>query len=511
MGVRRESSAERYDVIVIGSGMGGLSAAALLAKSGKRVLVVERDDRAGGYAQSFQLKRYHFDAAVHLVGGCQGGLIDGLLRSLGVRDLCKFTEVSPFYTAVFPGVRADVPTGGKEFVQALSLQFPQEEKGFARMVELCSQLNGEARRFPDKPSIFDLLRTPSSFPTLFKYRSSTLEQVMDQHLTDPKARALFASLWPYLGLPPSRVSFLYWSTMMMSYLDEGAYYCQGTFQNLANALVEAIRRSGGEVLLLSRVRRIAVSGGAVTGVVLENGQRIESDLVVSNVDARQTFEELVGADELPAHFMRKLRRMRPSLSAFVLFLATDLDLRKLGATHEMFLNGTWDQEEAYRKILTGVPAAIGVDVPTLIDPSLAPPGEHIIIATSLIPYEVGAPWKQEKARYSELIMKELEKVFPGLGEHTTFIEGASPRTMERYTLNLTGAVYGWEVTPDQVGPGRMARETPIRGLYLSGHWTQPGGGVYGVVVSGVLTAQAILGRNLFEEIARGAPVSPPTD
>ena len=103
MGVRRESRREAYDAIVVGSGVGGLSAAAVLAQHGRKVLVVERHDRPGGYAHSFQLGPYRFDAAVHLVGGCERGPIDGLLRSLGVRELCDFVRVDPFYTAIFPG------------------------------------------------------------------------------------------------------------------------------------------------------------------------------------------------------------------------------------------------------------------------------------------------------------------------------------------------------------------------------------------------------------------------
>ena len=271
--------------------------------------------------------------------------------------------------------------------------------------------------------------------------------------------------------------------MLMSYLEDGAYYCRGTWQNLALALAEAIRRGDGEVLLSTQVRRILVDRRGVAGVLLQNGQTIRASTVISNADASETFEELVGAPHLPARFLRKLRGMKPSLSAFVLFLATDLDLKALGARHQMIRYNTWDHEAAYRSTLTGVPAGIGVDSPTLIDPTLAPPGHHLVIATSLIPYDVGASWREEKAKYSERMMDELEAMFPGLRAHTKMVEGASPRTMERYTLNLSGAIYGWEASPDQVGPGRLSHRTLIEGLFLSGHWTQPGGGIYAVALS----------------------------
>jgi phytoene desaturase len=514
LSLRRESGRETYDVIVIGSGMGGLSAAALLARSGKKVLVVERHDRPGGYAQTFQRQRYHFDAAVHMVGGCekvQAGagpntsLIDALLRVLGVRDRCNFLRLDTFYTLELPGLRADIPTGVEPFTEALVSLFPRARPGLKELVQECAAMNEEVRELPSTLSLIDMIRLPSRYPTLFKYRNATLQQVMDKHVDDARAKTVFSSLWPYLGLPPSRLSFLYWSLMLFSFVEEGAYYCQGTFMNLVNALVEALKKDDGELLLLARARRILVEGGAAKGVVLENGQRIRATTVISNADATQTFQELVGFDKTPLRYRHKLNRMRPSLSGFVLYLATDLDVGKMGASHEMFLYRSWDHDKTHQEMKTGVPRATNVTVPTLTDSSLAPQGEHIVTVTSLVPYEIGAAWKDEKTRYAEALLDELDSRFPGLKGHLKFVEGGSPRTMERYTLNLTGAIYGWEVSPDQVGPGRLGQETPIKNLFLAGHWTQPGGGVYGVTASGVQAAQKVLGYKgtaaMFEALA----------
>jgi phytoene dehydrogenase-like protein len=281
--------------------------------------------------------------------------------------------------------------------------------------------------------------------------------------------------------------------MLLSYAAEGAFYCKGSFQRLARALSGSVERAGGEVLLRSPVRRVTVERGRVAGVVLENGQRIAAPVVISNADLRQTVEELCGEQRFPARWRRALARLEPSLSAFVTYAATDLDLRRLGATHETFVYETWNHDDAYATSLAGRPAWWSVTVPTLADPSLAPPGEHLLVLTALLPYSASNAWRTDKDAYVARMLAAAESRFPGLNSHVRFAEGGTPRTLERYTRNSDGALYGWSLGPDQVGPGRPANDTPLPGLFLAGHWAQPGGGVYGVVTSGVNAARAALG------------------
>ncbi|HZO28583.1 MAG TPA: NAD(P)/FAD-dependent oxidoreductase [Chloroflexota bacterium] len=499
MNVRREALEESYDVIVVGSGLGGISAAALLAKAGKKVLVVERHDRPGGYAHSFQRGKYKFDSAVHVTTGAEetgfGDLpmIHYLLKLLGVRDRVNFLPVDPFYTTIFPDLRFDAPPGTQEFLDAHVQLFPHEERGLRQLMRLHTRVSREMKKLPSDISPYETLRNPEDFPLHTQYGNATLAQVMDELLTEPRLKALFGSLWGYQGLPPSKLSFLKWVPMIVGFSYMGVYYCEGTFQNMVNAIVWAFERDGGEMLLRSHVRRILVRDGKVAGVMLENGQRIHAPVVISNADATETFDELVGGEYLPSDFLPNLRQLKPALSAVLLYMATDLDLEALGATHEMFLYRTWDHDETYQHLLDGKPSGVTLTIPTLLDSSLAPPGEHLISVTSLISYDSVSSWRQEKERYGELLLDEIEWVFPEIRKHVKFMEGGTPRTLERYTLNLSGAIYGWEQSPEQSGINRLGRRTPIEGLFLSGHWTQPGGGVITVVVSGVQTAQVVLG------------------
>jgi phytoene desaturase len=483
-----------YDVVVIGSGMGGLSAGAALAKAGRSVLVAERHSRPGGFAHGFERDEYRFDVAVHMTSGAEprafgeGAFLDQLLRILGVRDLCTFLPIEPFYRAIFPDLTFDAPTGSSEFVEAHARLFPGEEAGLRDFLRLCVRLNREIKRLPVDVSSYDELSEPERFTLHFEYAEATLADVIADFIKEPRLQSLLAALWPYQGLPPSRLAFVRWTPMLMSYLEAGVFYCAGGFQNLANALVTGLERHGGELVLDTAVERIHVEDGKVAGVELAGGHSVAAAAVVSNADATSTFEELIGPEHLPQDYVAHLRSLTPSLSAVTAYLATDLDLAEGEIVHEAFAYDSWDYGEVYQRILAGVPAEIAVTVPTTIDRSLAPPGEHVVTLMTLIPYGLDIPSEVLQER----LLARAGDVIPGLPDHITFGTGASPHTMERYTLNHHGAIYGWEPTPQQTGAARLGRRTPVQGLWLAGHWTQPGGGVMPVVVSGLQTAQALL-------------------
>jgi len=407
-----------------------------------------------------------------------------------VADQCRWLPVDPFYTVELPGLRLAVPGDPDGFAEAHVAAFPEEEKGIRSFLTECADIARETDRASRLSSPTEILRNPGRFPALLRHRRSTVAAVLDAQVKDPTARAALTSLWPYLGLPPSKLSFLYWSTMLVSYLEAGAIYAQGSFQNLAKALAHAIEEGGGEILLRSPVRRISVEDERVRGIVLENGQCIAAPVVISNADVRQTALELVGRDHLPAGYLRQLRRLQPSISAFIAYLAVERSTLS-PASHETFFFETTDHEAAYESALAGTPRWFTATVPTHVDPSLAPEDEHLLVLTTLLGADAG-PWPERKQELTDALVDAAAARIPGLRDSLRFCEGASPRTMERYTRNESGAIYGFALTPAQVGPSRPAPTTPLRGLYLAGHWTQPGGGITGVITSGQHCARAIL-------------------
>jgi prolycopene isomerase len=500
---------DSYDAVVIGSGIAGLTTAAFLANAGKSVLVCEQNDGPGGYARAFKRGNYVFDPAIHATPQAHDyDLPAAIYRYLGIDDRLEFIKSDAFYEAAFPDFRLRPPPGFDAFVETHVEAFPHEANALREFFRVCETVQREAHERPPQLSLKELEEASRQYPTLYKYSKATAGEVIDECLTDPRAKAVVAALWPYAGLPPSRLSFLVFATFVRVIVD-GSFYLKGSFQSLVDALVAAFGRDGGELVTNAPVVDISVEDGRVTGVGLEDGTRVGAPIVVSNADAVSTLESMVGLEHFPAGFARRLQRMRPSLSAVVSFGATSMDVSELDLAHETFFFTAFDHDQAYADILAGRPGGMWASVPTLADPSVAPAGEHLVILSSMAAYDIGRPWQQEADRFAEELWQAFEPVAPGLRDSLTFMETATPLTLERYTLNRQGAAYGWENSPDQAGSKRSPRKPPIDGLYLTGHWTPPGSTSLRVLVSGVHTAMIALADTGGPRIDLQHPELPP--
>lgn len=479
------------DVIIIGSGLGGLSAGAYLAVNGYRVAVLEAADGLGGYAHGFEVGGRTFDPAIHVIAGADpGGTVDVLLRYLGCREDCTFLRSDELYRVVIGDTVLDAPFGAEQFVESYVRAFPQQEQGIRAFFGLCGAFLAEARQLPVQLPARALGAALERLPTYFAHRTKTLGEVLNRYVTDPLARTFCVAGWPYLGLPPSELSFELFARFLFTQLN-GLYHCQGGFMRLVEAMSGVITRRGGMIITGAEVERIRLEDGRVRGVVTADGRELAAPRVISNADARTTFDRMVPPDSLPPAYRRRLSRLEPSTSMFIVYAATTRELAPPDGVHETFVYTEADPDLTYARYRNGEAPGAAVVVPTILDPSLAPAGEHLITSTALAPYTAPRPWPELKPVLQEAYLDVIESVYPGFRDGLTFVSSSTPLTLERFTRNHRGAAYGWANTPAQAGSKRLAYPTPIGGLYLAGHWAQAASALR-VIVSGGHVAQLIL-------------------
>jgi prolycopene isomerase len=490
-----EATDRHYDVIVIGAGMGGLTAAALLAKAGKKVLVAEKESRPGGYIRALVHGSYQFDTAARLIMGCTSDSLFGpgpvftLLDRLGLQNKCEFIKVQPFCTIRLPESTFQMWSGRQAFIDGLRKEFQTGLEKLPRLLDLCNEIYRGIIAYATSPSPWSLLKVPFRFPVLVRSRNAIVEEVLARFIPAERPRTAVASLCPYIGLPPGRASFLMWATMMASYIEEGAFFCRGGLHRLADVVADSFVGNGGELALECAVTKILVKGRAVRGVRLANGQEVSAPVVLCSADCRRAFDEMLEPGSLPARYRTKLGRMEPSLQAVDASLVTDLDLPALGFGFETLIFDSWNVEEVWNNMSSGNIGIFTLTVTSAADPSLAPPGYHLVSSACGLPGDIKPSPEAIKSQGARLLT-EIKKHVPGLADHLTLAK--QDGLPDGSIIQEFGPIYGWAATPRQIGMGRLGPRTPVRGLHLVGHWTQPGHGVLTVVLSGMKAARRLL-------------------
>ncbi len=481
---------EEYDVVIIGGGIGGLTCGALLAKEGQKVLVVEQASKPGGYATSYEKDGFIFDSCVHFLGGCgEEGIIRKLLQSLEVEEEIEFIEVQSPMGVILNNDKISLPVKDPaELEKTLQKIFPQQASQIPKYFQILRRITKEILDLVS-PSFLKFLLFPIRYPHLIRYQKSTLKDLLDRYFTDPKLKNIL-SIAP-TALPPSKIS-LFFMAIVTIQGQEGFYYSRGGIQSFSDILVKGLRRYGGKLLLNTLVTKILVEKKKVFGVELADGKRIRARYVVSNTTLEQTFNRLVGKEYLPQRYIKKIKTQEVSLSGLVLHIATDLDLKSLGLN---FTNAILpsDLEKEYQMLNNNeMPdeSSLVITIPSLVDSTLAPEGKHILSIVAPAPYNYD--WENKKEEAARRIIRQAEKAIPSLSSHIIYQDISTPLTLKKYTLNTKGAMYGLQVTPEQFGINRISQKTPIKGLYLAGHYTRPAHGVVGVAMSGQFAAQAIL-------------------
>lgn len=497
-------SENQYDVAIIGAGVAGLTAALKLSNSGKKVVLFERQPIPGGYATSFKRKGFTFESSLHCVGelGIEGD-VRKFLKENGIENQVEFINLKEFSRIIFPEHDYVLDFNCGNFITFLKTQFPAETQNIDSFFKSADKFYKQVDHISDSefPMWFKLLLTPFIYPLIIKNSIFTIEGLLGRYFKDQKLKSIIAELWRFSGLPPSELCAFYFLMVLRGYYYAPTCYVKGSFLNLFNAMVNQIRKTGSEVRFNTTVKTITThKGRKVNSVITDNGEEFKAKVVISNANAMDTLTKLVDNDYLKEKYRKKLSGLENSISAIQLYLGLKVPAKSLGMSHYyLSLNTTYDANQAFVFSLAGdyQHCQLCMVDHSQIDPGLVPAGKGSLIVMSLDSY---ANWKNlnedeyraKKKEVSEALIKSAEKYLPGLSENIEVMELATPRTMQRFTLSSEGAIYGFAQTPLQASINRLAQNTKVKGLFLTGAWTRPGHGFVGCFISGTDAAERVL-------------------
>jgi len=535
MAVTEREDTEKWDAIVIGSGLGGLATAAYLCAAGKRTLVLEAHYVAGGNSQVFRRKQgdleYEFDVGIHYIGECgRDGMITAALNGVGLAERVVFRPLDSdgYSTLHFPDFEFRIPFGWKRYRERLYETFPEEREGIGQVLDVLEPLGNDARRLSRNEIGMDDIA--SEAPAFFTWGLRPVTELFEKYNLSPQATAVLLGEQGCYAVRPSKTPVVGAAGLMDHFL-RGAYYPVGGGQVIAGRLIQAIRAYGGEVRTRNVVERILVENGRAVGVVAgrknRRSQRIEAPVVVSNADIKRTFSELIDDEHVSPEMRERIHSLTMSIPLFCTYLGLDIDLAERGMPNSNhFIWGSYDIEKIYDELEGGrlsSDAMAYITLASIKDPDtrrIAPKGHTNLQIMTLVPREYGVwnvskgpmegghyhrdpDYREAKEAVAEQLITASERVIPDLRDHIVWQEAATPVSQERFTRSTGGTSYGVEMSVDQVGPLRVGHRTEIPGLFLCGASTTSGAGIAGVLRGGVTAAGAVLERDLVKSVLAG--------
>lgn len=490
---------EQAPIVVVGAGLGGLAAACWLAKHGQRVVLLEKNAAVGGCASGLTIDGFRFDVGATMleVPSVVEDFFDQLGQPLSTR--VEAQALDPVYTIRFAdGRRLPLYRSLEATAAAVAEIAPEDRAGFERYMRETDQLKRDLKTL-FVTSGFARARDLLSRAGLNVFRSlspfSSVSAHMRRLFRDPALREAFSFQVMYFGIAPGDCPAFY---AMVPYFEitKGVYHLKGGLSSLAETLAALLVELGGELRRSTPVRRIMLAGGRVRGVELADGERLLASAVVSNADALYTYRQLVGSEELPARFRRRLEQSRLSCSTHLMLLGLSARRDDLGH-HTFFLPQAC--EANYRAIFSEgrLPPELACYLccPSRTDASMAPAGGESLYVLTPVPRQLeGSSWEVERDRFADEVLARLER--QGVVGLAAQIESRTVLGPNEYRdlFNLPeGMTFGLQPTLGQLGPFRPKLRSPIAsGLYLAGASSYPGAGVPLVISSGRLAAESLL-------------------
>ncbi|MBL1174694.1 carotenoid isomerase [Pantanalinema sp. GBBB05] len=488
-----------FDVIVIGSGIGGLVTATQLAAKGAKVLVLERYLIPGGSAGYFERQGYRFDVGASMIFGFgDRGTTNLLTRALDAVGMALDTIPDPvqIHYHLPNGLELKVHRDYEKFLQELIAYFPHERNGIRQFYDECWQvfncLNAMELLSLEEPRY--LMRVffqhPFACLGLVKYLPQNAGDIARRYISDP-ALLQFIDMECYCWsvVPADRTPMINAGMVFSDRHYGGINYPKGGVGQIAQKLVAGLEAQGGQIRYKARVTEILQEQGRAIGVKLASGDTYYAKRIVSNATRWDTFEKMLPTEQKPRSEQRWQQRYQKSPSFLSLHLGVQAAALPPGTECHHILLEDWNQMEAEQ-------GTIFVSIPTLLDPTLAPPDHHIIhtFTPSWIAnwQDLSATeYQQRKEMAAERLIDRLEKILPNLSQHLDYQEVGTPRTHRRF-LGREDGTYG--PIPQRKLAGLLGmpfNRTAIPGLYCVGDSTFPGQGLNAVAFSGFACAHRV--------------------
>ena len=507
-----------FDAIIIGGGLSGLSAGAMLARHGKKVILLEQHYVPGGCATTFKRKDFLMEVGLHAM---DGHLIieekeHSILRYLGVRKHLDFQAVPEFFHIQNTNINFTFPNGFEQAIEALIQAFPEEENGIRKLFRMMLGVQEELSRFPKKTweKVLKYPLFPLFYPKILNTFSRTLGKYLDSHFVSDELKLILQGNLLYYHDDPYSMSLIFFAQAQASFIQNGGFFLKGGSQKLSDSLASKITDNQGCLLLGKRVDKILVENKKAVGVIFSDAfnkelkpETLRADYIIHSGAVPLVADLMDGA--AGEKIRKSISGMLPACSLLCIYIGFSKEPKSLGHNrYSTFLYG--DDVKSLKDIHANYygpweqRSFAFVDYGQ-VDSGLAPEGKSfgaICTADRLSDWEdlEEAEYKKKKEKLAGILLDRLEKAIPGITGIIETYEVGTSRTIKNYTLNPNAAPYGFAQIPAQVGFKRPSYKSPVKNLWLSGTWTFPGGGFTGAIVSGFLC-----GLQIKKQMVKGGP------
>ena len=514
---------KHYDTIIIGSGMGSLTCAALLAKEGKKVLVLERHYTAGGFTHVFKRKGYEWDVGIHYIGevGRPNSVVKKLFDYVTNSDL-KWADMGEVYDRIIIGDKSyDFVKGVANFKEKMISYFPKEEKAINNYVDLVFDANRASRKFYMEKAVpkwmSKLFGSKMRRPYL-NFSDKTTYEVLSELTTNQQLIKVLTGQYGDYGLPPKQSSFVMHASVARHYLSGGNFPIGGS-SRIVESIAPVIATAGGTILVKAEVDEIVVEGNKATGVKMKDGTMFKANNVISGAGVITTYNKLLPERVVQKHLLNeKLKTVNPSVAHVCLYIGLNgsPDELNMSKTNLWIYPDDGDHDSCVNRYLNDLSAPfplVYISFPAAKDPDWPNryPGKSTIDVLTLMPFEVveqwqGSNWMKRGDEYNEFKEKLSQRLLQVLYKHQPQLNGkvdhyelSTPLTTQHFVNYDKGEIYGLDHTPDRYHQRFLQPRTPVKNFYLTGQDIVTAG-VAAALFSGVLTVTAMTGKNMMKKV-----------